>query len=294
MPARDGPVPDGDQALASRPPLRMIFAAPRVPSSETDLMSNQLDVDALFFDWGGTLTDVRNEADIWPDCIRRACDVVRVRLGDRYDHAVEQLYDAYLRALAATKNDPEHREIDFPDLLARWGQTVGLGDQESWPVTLAIDAFWQSWVGRLAPIDGTADALAELRQRGYRIAIVSNVTAPWPYALAEMKRLGLKRHVEAVAFSSAVGFRKPHPAILDTAIEGLFGKQQQPPAERMLFIGDGPVVDLADPQRRGMKTALVAYDGIAWPEDDLRTANPDLRIDHVRELLDVLPPRPAG
>ncbi len=254
-------------------------------------MSRHLDVEALFFDWGGTLADVRHEKAIWPDCVRRACEVVRVRLGDRFDHAVERLYDGYARAMAEAKDDPKHCEIDFPLLLALWGEDIGLGDRESWPMNLAIDAFWQGWVGSLNPIAGTAETLDALKERGYRIAVVSNLTAPWPYALAELKRLGLRRSVEAVAFSSAVGFRKPHPAILDTAIEGLYGKASQPPPRRMLFVGDGPVVDLADPQRRGMNTALVTYDGIPWPEKDLRAARPDLRIDHVRELLDVLPPR---
>ncbi len=257
-------------------------------------MAAKLEVATIFFDWGGTLAGVTREADHWPDCAARAVEVVADEVGWGLHAAADLLAEQFAAALAAARRDPEHREVDTRAVLAVWAEQMGLGSPDEWPVDRALDAFWHNWVGVLDPIEGAAETLAELSRRGYRLGLVSNVAAVEPCALAELERLGLRQWADACTFSSTVGYRKPHPAIYDSAIAAVHGSGPRPEPSRMLFVGDGPIHDVAEPQRRGMKTALVRSEGLDWPADQLRDARPDLRVDRVIELLDVLPPRASA
>lgn len=250
-----------------------------------------LDVTAILFDWGGTLAGVTREVEHWPDCADRAAGAVFDTGDPRLDGAGHVLAQRFADALVAARRDPEHREIDSRRLLIEWGEQVGLGEAGDWPIDRALDAFWAEWVGILDRIDGAAETLGELKRRGYRIGLVSNVTAPPPYVDAELTRLGLRRWLDHCTLSSAVGHRKPHPAFYEAALAGIASSGEHPDPRRVLFVGDGPVHDVGEPQRQGMRTALVRYDGLPWPADQLRDARPDLRIDHVVELLHVLPER---
>ncbi len=249
-----------------------------------------LEVETIFFDWGGTLAGVTREAAHWPLCALRACDLVIDKAGRDRSVAADLLTERFGAALSAAQSDPEHREIDTGTVLAEWGVQVGLGSPEAWPIDRALDAFWQSWVGVLDPIEGAAETLGELKRRGYRLGLVSNVAAPARHAYAELFRLGLARWLDGCVLSSVVGHRKPHPAIYEAGIASVHGPGQGTAPGRMLFVGDGPIYDVAEPQRRGMRTALVRYTGLSWPTEQLAAVRPDLRIDHVSGLLDVLPP----
>jgi len=251
-----------------------------------------LEVETIFFDWGGTLAGVTREADHWPLCALRACDLVVDEPGQDQQAAADLLTERFGAALSAVQADPEHREIDTRTVLAEWGALVGLGSPDAWPIDRALDAFWQSWVGVLDPIEGAAETLGELKERGYRLVLVSNVAAPARHARAELSRLGLARWLDGFVFSSVVGHRKPHPAIYEAGIASVYGPGQRAAPDRMLFVGDGPMYDVAEPQRRGMRTALVRYTGLSWPVEQLAAVRPDLRIDHIAALLDVLGPLP--
>ena len=243
-----------------------------------------LDIEAVFFDWGGTLAGIAREAAHWPVCAHRAAQAVLGQDASAARSAAEDLASRFVAALDAARHDPEHREIDTRSILAEW--LAGLGADS---IDLALNAFWREWVGILDPIKGAAETLGALKRRGYRLGLVSNVAAPLPHARAELDRLGLLPWFDGQTLSSVVGRRKPHPIFYASAMDSLFGDGLRPQPDRILFVGDGPVHDVAEPRQRGMKTALVRYDDLPWPAEQLRDAQPDLHIEHVRELLDVLP-----
>ena len=233
------------------------------------------------------------ESDHWPTCALRACELVVDEPGQDRQAAADLLAKRFNAAISAAQTDPEYREIDTRTVLAEWGALVGLGSPDAWPIDGVSDAYWASWIGVLDPIDGASETLAELKRRGYRLGLVSNVAAPARYAHAELARLGLREWLEVCVLSSVVGYRKPHPAIYEAGIAGVYGPGHGGEPRRMLFVGDGPIYDVAEPQRRGMRTVLVRYPGLSWPAEQLEAVRPDLRIDHVAELLDVLGPLPG-
>jgi putative hydrolase of the HAD superfamily len=114
----------------------------------------------------------------------------------------------------------------------------------------------------LEPIFATAVAdpdalsiLASLRAHGLRTAIVSNT--PWGSPAhawrAELARHGLLAAVDAVVFCTDVGYRKPHPAPIERALNLLGVRNAE-----AVFVGDDPRWDVVGAQRAGVRPILLA------------------------------------
>jgi len=129
----------------------------------------------------------------------------------------------------------------------------------------------------------TLPTLTALRERGYRLGIVSNT--PWgtPEYLweSQLDRFGLTDYFEVRLFSSALGFRKPDGRIFLAALE-----QMAAPPSRALHVGDRPRTDILGAARAGLRTALLVRPGAHRYRG---RAAPDLRIASLDELLDHLP-----
>ena len=97
--------------------------------------------------------------------------------------------------------------------------------------------------------DDVAPALARLRTAGLRLAVVSNWDERLPRLVAA---LGLESSFDAVVFSSAVGFEKPHPAIFAAASDAL----GVAPA-RLLHVGDRRLEDVEGARGAGWRALLL-------------------------------------
>ncbi|MCC7353347.1 MAG: HAD family hydrolase, partial [Anaerolineae bacterium] len=100
----------------------------------------------------------------------------------------------------------------------------------------------------------TLPTLKALRERGYRLGVISN----WDWSLPELlDRMGLSRHFEVIAVSARVGANKPHPAIFRHALNHL-----GVPPERALHVGDNPEADAEGARGVGMTGVLLDRSGI--------------------------------
>jgi putative hydrolase of the HAD superfamily len=120
--------------------------------------------------------------------------------------------------------------------------------------------------------EDTIPVLRELKSRGFRMGIISNL--PWgsPSVLwrEELKRQSLDEFADAV-FCSDVGWRKPAEQIFRFALE----KWNVNP-EDCVFIGDEPRWDIAGPRAVGIKAILIDRKGmIEDREDELYLKNLD-------------------
>ncbi len=100
-----------------------------------------------------------------------------------------------------------------------------------------------------------AEALASLRSRGLRIAVVSNWDCSLPGVL---ERVGLSEQLEAVVSSAAFGRRKPDRRIFAHAL-ALLGAQ--PP--QAVHIGDSLAEDVAGARAAGIRAILIQRGGVA-------------------------------
>jgi putative hydrolase of the HAD superfamily len=109
----------------------------------------------------------------------------------------------------------------------------------------ASDLFWVLGCGAWELRQGAADALAQLRASGWRLALVSNFDHRLPSILEE---LGLGDAFDVRVLAGEVGCAKPDPRIFTRALREL-----GVPAARALVVGDDPVRDLAGAAGAGVR-----------------------------------------
>lgn len=98
---------------------------------------------------------------------------------------------------------------------------------------------------------GVEDTFAELKERGYRIGIISN----WGRGLTELlEGLGLGPYIDSVTASAEVGMHKPEPDIFRHALSSLSVS-----AENAMHVGDHPVADAAGCSAVGMHPVLIEH-----------------------------------
>jgi len=93
--------------------------------------------------------------------------------------------------------------------------------------------------------------LKSLRERGYRLGLISNTHWRIPESLREE----FKNLFDVVTLSYEHGYAKPHPSIFEVTLNGL-GVD----ADVCLHVGDDPISDIRGARGVGMKTAFVQRD----------------------------------
>lgn len=93
------------------------------------------------------------------------------------------------------------------------------------------------------------EALAALRDAGYRLAIVSN----WSWSLTRLcESLGLAAPFEQIVASARVGFAKPHPGIFAHALAAM-----ELAPEVVVHVGDNPIADVGGALAAGICPVLL-------------------------------------
>lgn len=132
-------------------------------------------------------------------------------------------------------------------------------------------------------VPGSRDALAALKARGLKLAVVSNADGSVEAQLAAdgICQVGPGRGVEvdAVLDSSAVGVAKPDPRIFAIALERL-GVEPR----RAIHVGDTPAADVSGATAAGVTPVLVD------PYDD-HAALAVTRVASLADLVTLLPDR---
>jgi len=129
-------------------------------------------------------------------------------------------------------------------------------------------------------------ALVEVRRRGYKVGLVSNLSrsdTPW------LQEFELDAYFDAIVLSCEAGMAKPERGIYLLAAERLETKP-----EECVFVDNAPAY-LAGARDVGMTTVQITRAGSEWmhAEAGPTDAAPDLSIAELRELLDWLPEKAA-
>lgn len=126
------------------------------------------------------------------------------------------------------------------------------------------------------------EALARVREMGFRIGLVSNTLLTSDYHRALFRDGGILDLFECMVFSAEFGANKPDPAIFRHAL----GAMALDPAHAW-YVGDKPHRDVCGAHAVGMTAVLV--DGpYAHRVNDTPAHVPDLRIRDVSELPAIL------
>lgn len=235
----------------------------------------------VLFDLGGTLLHYEQPPEYTFEAINaralRAFLEVAVKAGARVSDP-ELAIRAVGRMAAAMESKARRTHYaNSADLIIREGlEAVGVRvPEKAWEA--ALEAYYAAISALVKPVAGDAvGVLAKLAGQGRGLGLVSNTF--WSPAMhdADLARFGLIDYLPARAYSCAVGYVKPDPRIYRHALDRL----DVAPAEAV-FVGDKLDVDVAGPQKLGMRAVLVTSPFRAEEDPDIQ---PDARIDSIDAL----------
>jgi putative hydrolase of the HAD superfamily len=225
-------------------------------------------LDAVLFDWGGTLTPFHDVdlLDLW----RAAATVLAP---DRVDEVAAALLA--VEDESWTEVHSSCRSTTTAQLLARASERVGL------PIDLhdaAIEAYLAGWTPHTEARAEAVSVLTTIRSEGLRTGLLSNTH--WPREAHEgwLARDGLLGLLDVRTYTSELTHLKPHRV----AFEALIGALDVDPM-RCVFVGDRLVDDISGAAAVGMRT--VHLPSGRSPDGPVA---PDATISDLTELLPLL------
>lgn len=250
-------------------------------------------VRAVLFDYGHTLVDFGRTQEALLAAYEQVRDRIEAALfmeAPEVGHLIDRVANEVDRVVAESYADRRLQEIDlvrvFDEvLLAALGITVP-DDVVRHVVALDHSAFSSS----IAVEPEVLEVLRDLRGRGLRLGLVSNISLLPDLMRADLDALGILPLLDATAFSSEVGVRKPDPRIFREALDRLGAR-----AEEAVFVGDRLHDDVQGARAAGMRTVQTRQ----FRAEQDPQVRPDAVIDHLGELPEVLerlssPAKPPG
>ncbi|MDH5181160.1 MAG: phosphoglycolate phosphatase [Gammaproteobacteria bacterium] len=149
--------------------------------------------------------------------------------------------------------------------------------EKAYPIFLDLYAENTSKRSKLYP--GVAEGVAYLKEAGYKLGCVTNKAAQFTEPL--LKDLGVSDYFEIIISGDTLPQKKPDPMPLLHAAK-FFGVEP----DHALMLGDS-VSDVKAARAAGFQIVCMSY-GYNHGKD-IREANPDLVIDSMVELRDILP-----
>jgi putative hydrolase of the HAD superfamily len=218
-------------------------------------------VDAVIFDWGGTLTPWHT---IDPEVLWSAVCA---------PHFPADEAAAYAASLYAAE-EALWRECRVSQRSATMTSVFELAGLP------ATEAFLASYLGAWEPHTFTdpdvPELLGYLRARGIRIGVLSNTMWPRSWHEDVFRRDGVLDLIDGAVYTSEIDWTKPHPEAFAAAMAAVGVADPG----SCVFVGDRPYDDVHGAQSVGMRAVLV-------PNSDVppfETATPDAVISSLAEL----------
>ncbi len=228
-------------------------------------------VEAVIFDWGGTLTPWKtvDPHDAWHAYARTA----HPEDEERARQAARALMDADLARWASVRD--EHRAFTVAHVLE---DAAAAHDER------ALDAYRGFWVHATHTDPDAAPMLAALRERGIRLGVLSST--PWPAAWHTdwLRRDGVLDYFHATVWSSDLPWTKPHPSAFRAALDAVGATD---PA-RCVYVGDRPYDDVSGAKGVGMRAVLVPHSDIPAEQQVPVDVHPDAVLHRLADLPELL------
>lgn len=208
-------------------------------------------VRAVIFDLGGTLLEFPNwESEVG---VRWLATFGKLR-----ERGADGLPDeaAFVQAMLDAENehwrrvDTEHWSGPPSGLVLDGYRRLGRQPEER-EILAVLDACAAALDGWARPFADARPTLAYLRERGYRIGLLSNTWWAADWHNADLATHGLEEFLDERVYTSDLPHSKPHPEAFRT-IAARLGV----PHECCVMIGDRPIDDIGGALAAGMRAVL--------------------------------------
>ena len=202
---------------------------------------------AVLFDWGDTLMRWAWEPSLLDDGHAAG---LRAIGRDPVPSLTERFRETYLPLLWAPGM---LEEIEYPTLVRRLLAEEGIEVDDN-GLERFLEAEHAAWQPARMLASTTHALLETLRGRGLATGLVSNALDPPALLHRDLAQMGVAERLDVAVFSSEVGWRKPHAAIFERALDALSVH-----AADVLFVGDTLATDIAGAAALGMRTCQAVW-----------------------------------
>jgi putative hydrolase of the HAD superfamily len=240
---------------------------------------NTLAIQAILFDMNGTL----RSREPHPETQEAAYSRLRELLGmpdARMDFWEELTRRQKAYARWAQENLVQKTEAEI------WAEWIlpGTPREQLEPIAAELMLAWQERKGRAVPKPGAGETIRALRQRGYRLGVISNTMSTLDIPLS-LEAFGWKDLFEVVILSADIMIRKPSPEPFLEAARRL----NLSPAQ-CAYIGNRLSKDIAGSKLAGYALGLVLEPPSGPRADEVDSpVKPDGIIHSLTGLLDLFP-----
>ena len=126
-----------------------------------------------------------------------------------------------------------------------------INNEDNQKLSNHVSHVWKECIEKSTYLNGVPQVLNTLKERGYKLAIVSNTTPPtWGI----IRKLKLRKFFDSIILSCDVGILKPDPEIFKIAIKSVNGF-----IEDSCMIGDKWITDMVGALKVGIKGIFINY-----------------------------------
>jgi putative hydrolase of the HAD superfamily len=221
-------------------------------------------IDAVIFDWGGTLTPWHQLElrELWRQICAAHLDPERV------EEIADALLDAETELWRRARD--EHRSATLEELFALAGLT---------PTEAFLATKFQVWEPHTFIDPDAPPLLRTLRERGIKVGVLSNTMWSRDWHERVFARDGVLDLIDGAVYSSEIPWTKPHAKAFHAAMDAVGATD---PA-RCVFVGDRPFDDIHGAKSAGMRAVQICTTHGHPTGSDL--AQPDVIIERLSELL---------
>lgn len=232
-------------------------------------------VDAVIFDWGGTLTPwhVIDLIEPW----RAYAEVYDASRTEPLARALLQAEDGQWRRQRETAGAQGTGHLDHV-----FG-SAGV-DTASPRHSTAFAAYLDHWTPHTRTDPDVPGLLAALRADGIRVGVLSNTMWPRWHHEDVFARDGVLDLIDGAVYTSETPVGKPHAEAFSLAMDAVGVID---PA-RVVFVGDRPWDDIHGAQQAGMRAIWLPHSAIPTEQQVAVDVTPDATVQRVGDVLEVV------
>jgi putative hydrolase of the HAD superfamily len=222
-------------------------------------------VDAVIFDWGGTLTPWHtiDAAKLWSTVCAPHYPVADAATVSAALYAAE-------RQLWQT-SEQAYRSATMAALFELAGVSASAD---------LLASYVAAWEPHTFTDPDAPDLLRSLRERRVRVGVLSNTMWPRSWHEDVFRRDGVLDLIDGAVYSSEIDWTKPHPEAFRAAMAAVGVSDPG----RCVFVGDRPIDDVYGAQQAGMRAVLMPNSDVPAFE----AAVPDAVISRLADLPAIL------
>jgi putative hydrolase of the HAD superfamily len=231
-------------------------------------------IEAVVFDWGGTLTpwhtvDLRTQ---W-----QSYAATYTNDPDEAERLAKEIMAAEERAWMRLRQDAGSARM--AEILLEAGVDTDHPGHEA--AQAAYEEFWEPHTFT----DPEVPALfAGLKERDIKIGVLSNTIWSRTFHERVFARDGVLELLDGGVYSSEIDHAKPHPEAFRAALRAVGVSDPS----RCVYVGDRPFEDVHGAQRVGMRAILVPHSDIPASQQVPVEVRPDAVVHRLTEVLEVV------